>query len=108
MIIENIIFSGGGCKGLVHLGIINYLEQNNLLYTINNYVGVSIGALFALLLAIGLKTEEIYKFLLLDNIPELYKNLGIFDLYYKFSFMNMINYCVDIFFNPIHSTNCSV
>lgn len=59
---ENLIFEGGGIKGLAYCGCISVLEKLNLLENIKRYGGSSAGAITATLLAIGYNADEI------DNI----------------------------------------
>ena len=57
-----LILSGGGIKGITILGALKYLEDNNIIDNIDIYAGTSIGALINILLIIGYKSSEIYKF----------------------------------------------
>lgn len=52
-----ISFAGGGAKGLVHVGALKYLEEQNL--NICGVSGASAGALIATLHAIGYRADEI-------------------------------------------------
>lgn len=52
-----LVFSGGGIKGFVYIGIIQQLR--NLKYTFNEYHGCSIGSVFALLYLLNVPTKEI-------------------------------------------------
>jgi len=45
--LEALIFGAGGFCGMVYLGILRYIQENNI--NINNFAGTSIGAIFALL-----------------------------------------------------------
>lgn len=56
--------SGGGIKGIVFLGALKYLEENNLLNDINTFCGVSVGSIICFLIIIGYKYDELYKFIL--------------------------------------------
>ncbi len=56
-----VIFGGGGIRGLAYCGAYKALEQNNI--KITGCAGSSIGAVFASLLAIGYKYDEIYEIL---------------------------------------------
>ena len=51
--IDKVIFSSGGSKGFVYIGVIKFLEELNLLTNVNLYLGTSIGSLFAMLSSIG-------------------------------------------------------
>lgn len=56
---ENLVFSGGGIKGLAYLGVIKALEAKSLASGIVGYGGASVGAITAALLAIGMKADEL-------------------------------------------------
>jgi predicted acylesterase/phospholipase RssA len=86
--IKNIVFSGGGFKGLTYIGVIKVLEEYNLLNDIENYCGTSIGALFATFLYIGMTYTELYNLFIdfdfnkgvtfdLENIINFFDNYGI-------------------------------
>ena len=61
---NTISLSGGGIKGIVFLGALKYLDENNLLNNINTYCGVSVGSIICFLLIIGYKYNELYKFIM--------------------------------------------
>lgn len=56
---ENLVFSGGGIKGLAYLGVVKALEEKHLAEDIKGYAGASAGAIIAALLAIGMKADEL-------------------------------------------------
>ena len=56
--------SGGGIKGIVFLGALKYLDENNLLNDINTFCGVSVGSIICFLLIIGYKYNDLYKFIM--------------------------------------------
>lgn len=66
---DTILFSGGGMRGVVLIGIMKYLEEHN--YEISNYYGVSVGAMFAFIMNLGFKVEEFEKIVLEKNFTEL-------------------------------------
>lgn len=85
--IENLVFAGGGLKGLIHIGFLQVLEEMNMLSNCKRYIGASIGSFFALLLSIGIKVNDIEKlFLCIDpktivsfnpnNLVKLFDTLG--------------------------------
>lgn len=51
-----LVFSGGGAKGLSHIGVIRALEENNI--PIDYVSGTSIGAIISSLYAMGYSTDE--------------------------------------------------
>lgn len=57
--IENLVFEGGGVRGLVYLGALNVLEENNLLNDVKRVAGSSVGGIVSMLLAVGYTPTEI-------------------------------------------------
>jgi predicted acylesterase/phospholipase RssA len=85
--IENIVLSGGGVKGLVHIGALQILEELNLLNQIKKYCGSSIGGFICLLLNLEFNVSDIERLFLCinpnsivnfnpDNINNLFDKLG--------------------------------
>lgn len=56
---DTLILSGGANRGIMYGGAIKCLEDHGLLKNINTYVGTSIGALVAALLALGYTAGEL-------------------------------------------------
>lgn len=56
---ENLVFSGGGIKGLAYAGAICALEEKGLFKAVKRMAGASAGAITASLLAIGMNGSEI-------------------------------------------------
>lgn len=54
-----LVFSGGGAKGLSHIGVIKALEENNI--PIDYISGTSMGALIGSMYAIGMSPDEMIK-----------------------------------------------
>ncbi|MDL2230405.1 patatin-like phospholipase family protein [Alistipes sp. OttesenSCG-928-L06] len=61
-----VVFSGGGAKGLYHIGILKALEENQI--PIDYIAGTSMGAIVSGLYAIGYNPDEIAQFFLSDQI----------------------------------------
>jgi NTE family protein len=57
--IKNLVFEGGGPKGLVYVGAIKVLEKNGILPKIRNVGGSSAGAMTALAVGLGYSANEI-------------------------------------------------
>jgi NTE family protein len=76
---DTICFSGGGIKGISFIGVIEYLEKKLYINTknINNWVGTSIGAIFAFIYSLGYTTYEIKKIILEFNFNKLEPNIDI-------------------------------
>ncbi len=76
--------SGGGARGIVHLGILQALEENNIKPSVLS--GASMGAIVAIGYSLGLKPEEMLK-IILDEIKPItlrnmdFKGLGLFHLH---------------------------
>ncbi len=51
-----VVLSGGGAKGMAHIGVLRVLEENNI--PIDYIAGTSIGAIIGGLYAAGYSTEE--------------------------------------------------
>lgn len=74
-VINKIMFSGGGVKGVAYIGIVKYLEElkqnNNVILDIQEICGVSIGSFFGLLYAIGYTYEELYNEIMVAKLDEM-------------------------------------
>jgi len=53
--------SGGGARGLAHIGVLKYFEENGIVP--DTIVGTSMGAIVGTLYACGYSTDEIYRIL---------------------------------------------
>jgi NTE family protein len=60
MLIEHIVLSGGGVKGIALLGALKALDDHDLLTNVKTYVGSSVGALLGALMCVGYSPEELY------------------------------------------------
>lgn len=60
---KNLIFEGGGVKGIAYVGALSVLEQKGILQNIKRVGGASAGAIVALLLALDYGIPEIKKIL---------------------------------------------
>ena len=92
---ENLVFEGGGTKGLVYIGAARALEANNILPRISRFAGSSIGALVAACLSLGFTSTDLEQVLLqylqpirdlmeipsvLEMLLRLQSTCGIFDI----------------------------
>lgn len=78
-----LILSGGGPKGIIHLGCISQLERLNLLSKYKTMVGTSVGSIICVLLACGFTSTEI--------LTQLFKNKHIFSVKSQISATSFIN-----------------
>nr|XP_034302817.1 uncharacterized protein LOC117681620 [Crassostrea gigas] len=88
---ENIVFEGGGVKGMAYLGALKLLDEIGLLKKIKRCAGTSIGSVTALVAVLGFNAEEI------EEISSV--NLGAFldvgkwrVIYNMFQFLGWQNY----------------
>lgn len=58
---ENLVFKGGGVRAFAYCGAIKKLEEMGKLDKIHRFAGTSAGAIFAVLLAIGMSADEIMR-----------------------------------------------
>ena len=58
---KNLVFEGGGVKGIAYAGAIEILEKNDLLSAAENVAGTSAGAITATLVALNYSADEITK-----------------------------------------------
>ena len=55
---KNLVFEGGGVKGIAYVGALRKLEERNILGNIERVGGTSAGAINAVLVALGYTIEE--------------------------------------------------
>ena len=60
-----LVLSGGGAKGITHIGIIQALEENDI--PIDYVAGTSIGAIIGALYAMGYTPQELLEQLITKN-----------------------------------------
>ncbi|XP_076461608.1 uncharacterized protein LOC143294076 [Babylonia areolata] len=60
---ENLVFEGGGNKGLAYCGAVRFLEELGVMRQVKRFAGASAGAMVAGLLAVGFSAGEIEQFL---------------------------------------------
>lgn len=74
-VINKIIFSGGGVKGIAYIGIIKYLEELKMVGSVklevNEVCGVSIGSLVGLLYTVGYTYQELYDEIMQTKMDEM-------------------------------------
>ena len=60
---ENLVFEGGGVKGIAYVGALEELENRNILAKIKRVGGTSAGAIVATLVGLGYSNEEVREIL---------------------------------------------
>ena len=65
-----LVLSGGGAKGITHIGIIRALEENNI--PIDYITGTSMGAIVGSLYAMGYSPDDMEKLLKSDDFKRWY------------------------------------
>lgn len=56
---KNLVFEGGGVKGIAYVGSLEVLQNKGVLQNIERVGGTSAGAIFALLVGLGYKIDEV-------------------------------------------------
>ena len=77
-----LVMSGGGARGLAHIGVIKVLEENNI--PIDYVTGTSMGAIVAALYAMGYTPDEMIEKMKSDDFQRWYT--GTMDQKYMFYF----------------------
>ena len=57
--VKNLVFEGAGIRGIAYAGVVQSLEQNNMIKDVEKVGGTSAGAIVALLIALGHTSEEL-------------------------------------------------
>jgi predicted acylesterase/phospholipase RssA len=72
---DNLVLSGGGVKGICHLGAIDQLVKKGLidLKKLKNLAGTSVGSLIGCLIVLGFKIDEIWNFIVKIDFKYLFK-----------------------------------
>ena len=58
---DNLVFEGGGAKGIAHLGGLKYLDERKVLGSIKRVAGTSAGSITAAFIAVGRDVTQIEK-----------------------------------------------
>lgn len=79
---NKLILSGGGKRGLMLLGALEYIYQHKQteISSINHYIGTSIGSIISYLLIIGYKPEELIAYLISNKFFQHFKNIDLISL----------------------------
>ena len=84
-----IVLSGGSEKGVVYVGVLKFLEEMNILPSIECIYGVSIGAIFTVLMTIGYTSSELEYLVTHINLGETLLNgqMDLQNLFDKFGLL---------------------
>ena len=77
-----LVMSGGGARGLAHIGVIKMLEENNI--PIDYVAGTSMGAIIAALYSMGYSPDEMIEVMTTEDFQRWYT--GTMDQKYMFYF----------------------
>src|SRR5207244_4266854 len=67
---ENLVFQGGGSKGLAYIGVVETLEERGDLQCVKRVAGTSAGAITATLVALGCSSTELNAFLTEEQLTD--------------------------------------
>lgn len=81
-----LVLSGGGAKGMTHIGIIRALEENNI--PIDYITGTSMGAIVGSLYAMGYSPDDMEKMIKSPDFKKWYSSGGIEEKYMYYFKMN--------------------
>ena len=69
----NLVIGAGSYKGLIYLGVLNYLERSQKLKNIENFYGSSIGSIICVFVAMKISPSVIYEELMSLDIKDYLK-----------------------------------
>ena len=78
-----LVMSGGGARGLAHIGVIKVLEENNI--PVDYVAGTSMGAIIAALYSMGYTPDEMIEVLKTEDFQRW--DTGTMDHKYMFYFL---------------------
>ena len=109
--IERVVFSGGGSKGMIYLGVILGLYSSGSIFYLNHFSGTSIGALTATLLALITPSIDIYDTIKTKSLKYITSDKILTDRYMKcinFIIERFISRPIDTFYKSPKFTFSSV
>ena len=90
VVYNKLILSGGGIKGSMYIGMLKYLEENDIILEyINEITGTSIGAFIGMLLILGYTSRELEEIFLSLNFEDL-KDVSLVNLETNYGFASGI------------------
>lgn len=72
--IENLVFEGGGVKGLAYAGAIQELKELGVLKHVKRIAGASVGSIVAMALAVGFPVEMLIKLMKEAPLEEIFED----------------------------------
>jgi NTE family protein len=84
LLIENLVFQGGGVKGIAYAGALNALENMGINTNIKRCAGTSAGSIVATLISIGYDSTEISAALKKTNFKQFKANVNPIRLFTKY------------------------
>lgn len=75
-----LVLSGGGIKGIAHIGVLYALDKIKCLEKITEFSGTSVGSLIMSMYVLGYTPAELYDFIKLFNLGKL-KNISIMNIH---------------------------
>lgn len=81
--IINLVMSGGGIKGIAHLGALYALQQLKYLDKIEVFSGTSVGGLISILYIIGYTPAKLYEFIKIFDVSKT-RDMSITNIFQKF------------------------
>ena len=85
---KNLVLSGGGVNGIIHLGVLKLLDEHKLLDNISNYCGSSVGSVIIFQLCLGYTYNDIM-YLLTKIKTSLYIDENIFSFFEEYGLCNL-------------------
>jgi len=77
--------SGGGNKGVCHLGALHYAYKHNILDNVDVYISTSVGSLIACMLSVGYTPIDIFTEWINNDMSHDIKNFNLLNLSSEFS-----------------------
>ena len=75
---RNLVFEGGGVKGIAYGGALMRLDEMGLLYSVDRVAGTSAGAITACLMSLGYSSKEISKIVAETDFSKFEDNTFLF------------------------------
>lgn len=110
---KNLVFEGGGVKGICYCGVVQILEELNILKKINKFAGSSAGSIIASLLAIGYTANELKDIMFSFNFNDLIKGrknylrdgVRLIHSYGMCDGDDVMSFLGKLFLNKVHNVN---